>query len=338
MVNFLDDNVIGLHQVIVLQHVSHTVKTAILKQLIYAWEHKYELEVLLSPFGHKYIEGVIVREQSFAIVTEESMTTKRSCATPFTLRNYIDPHIDHKRMRCVQRNIDEWMAKAYDDFSVGLKIHDDLEAVYIKQMDFSKADALAEQLIQDLLTDVDKRKQTAKVFRRLFGTNTSDGVVNVVPQLLAERDKNYYLKGRAGTGKSTFMKRVVTACQDYGLDLELYHCSFDPNSIDMVIVPDLNVSIFDSTNPHEFFPKYAGDEIIDLYEKTVTPGTDEKYAEEIERITKHYKSYMKAGMGKLTKAGRLLDEFESAFTFRYEDIQVATVDLVEKHHLLPVTY
>src|SRR5699024_20254 len=104
--------------------------------------------------------------------------------------------------------------------------------------------------------------------------------------------KNYYLKGGVVTGKSTIMKRIVVACMHYGLDLELYHCSFDPDSIDMVIIHDLNVSIFDSTDPHEFFPKYEEDEIIDMYEETVTPGTDETYQKEIKRITEQYKSYM----------------------------------------------
>src|SRR5699024_11280704 len=96
--------------------------------------------------------------------------------------------------------------------------------------------ALADQLLTNILSNVDKRDRTSSVYRRLFGTNTPEGAVNIVPELLSPMYKNYYLKGRAGTGKSTLMKRIVAACKDYGLDLELYHCSFDPDSIDMVII------------------------------------------------------------------------------------------------------
>src|SRR5699024_12618825 len=79
-------------------------------------------------------------------------------------------------------------------------------------------------------------------------SNTSDGAVNIVPSLIHPLKNRYYLKGRAGTGKSHFMKKVMQACQRHGFDIELYHCSFDPNSVDMVLVRDLDFCIFDSTD------------------------------------------------------------------------------------------
>src|SRR5699024_10941544 len=158
------------------------------------------------------------------------------------------------------------------------------------------------------------------------------GAVNIVPELLSPMDKNYYLKGRAGTGKSTLMKRIVAASKDYGLDVELYHCSFDPDSIDMVIIDDWNVSFFDSTDHHEFFPKYEEDEITDVYDETVTPGTDETYQKEIKRITELYKSYMKKGMTHVREAGRLLDQVESEITVHHHDAQAIAIaeDIIDK--------
>src|SRR5699024_6696608 len=144
---------------------------------------------------------------------------------------------------------------AYNYFATGLTIHDDLEAIYIHKMDFKKADALADQLLTNILSNVDKRDRTSSVYRRLFGTNTPVGAVSIVPELLSPMDKNHYLKGRAGTGRSTLMERIVAACKEYCLELELYHCSCAHDSIDMVITHDFNVSIFDSTDPHEIFPK-----------------------------------------------------------------------------------
>src|SRR5690606_31689042 len=102
----------------------------------------------------------------------------------------------------------------------------------------------------------------------------ADGVVNEVPYILNQVKNVYHIKGRAGTGKSTFMRRVVAACEAYGFDLELYHCSFDPGSLDMLLVRELDFCIFDSTEPHEFFPTREGEQIIDLYEEAVNPGTD----------------------------------------------------------------
>src|SRR5699024_5926954 len=108
--------------------------------------------------------------------------------------------------------------------------------------------------------------------------------------------KRYFIKGRAGTGKSHLMKQVLEECEAYGLDVEIYHCSFDPDSIDMLIIRELDCCLFDSTDPHALDPNRVDDEVIDMYEKTVKHGTDEKYETEIARITKQYKGEMKKGL------------------------------------------
>src|SRR5699024_10128680 len=178
--------------------------------------------------------------------------------------------------------VDKHTQAAYDSFKTGLAVHDDLEKIYIDQMDFNKADDVAEKFIKSLLRGVQEQNRKSYTYRRLFGTNTSDGAVNIVPSLIHPLKNRYYFKGRAGTGKAHFMKKVMQACQNHGFDIELYHCSFDPNSVDMVLVRDLDFCIFDSTDPHEVMPEREEDVVIDLYEKTVTTGTDEKFADEIE--------------------------------------------------------
>ncbi len=44
------------------------------------------------------------------------------------------------------------------------------------------------------------------------------------------------------------------------------------------------------------FPSREGDEIIDMYALIVTPGTDEKYAEEIRDVSIQYKAKMNEAM------------------------------------------
>jgi hypothetical protein len=110
------------------------------------------------------------------------------------------------------------------------------------------------------------------------------------------------------------MKKVMKAAEDHGFDIELYHCSFDPNSVDMVLIRELEFCIFDSTDPHEYFPNGPGEEEIDMYEKTVTPGTDEKYEKEITELNTTYKSYMKQGVVELKAAGEIINQVEQRFT------------------------
>ena len=94
--------------------------------------------------------------------------------------------------------------------------------------------------------------------------------------------------GQSGSGKSTFMKKIAEQALSHGFDTEVYHCSFDPNSLDMIIMRELDVCLFDSTAPHEYFPSRTNDEIIDIYEIAVTSGTDERYADELAEIQTAY--------------------------------------------------
>ena len=43
---------------------------------------------------------------------------------------------------------------------------------------------------------------------------------------------------------------LVGAIAIHYFDVEIYHCGFDPHSLDMVIVREVGIAIFDSTSPH----------------------------------------------------------------------------------------
>ncbi|RKQ35594.1 hypothetical protein [Oceanobacillus halophilus] len=317
-VNYIHSNVEELNQVIILKHPSHTLKTSIIHQMIDYYKSQREIEVLLSPLGKKYLDGVIIREKSLAIINDRISTPDLAGAIE------IDCSLFMKHRPVLDTDLEEkftyYNEEAYKNFATGLKVHDDLEKIYINEMDFERADELADDVIQEHVEKREKQRFESKVYHRLFGTNTVDGVVNEIPHLIENISTVYYIKGRAGTGKSTLMKKVSKACENKGYGVELYHCSFDPNSLDMVLVRELGLCIFDSTDPHEFFPNREGEKVIDVYEEAVTPGTDEKYESQINQVNREYKSYMKQGIVELKKAGEYLEKIEDKFGFSKKEI------------------
>lgn len=96
----------------------------------------------------------------------------------------------------------------------------------------------------------------------------------------------------------------------------------------MLIVRDLDFCMFDSTDPHEFFPDRESEATVDLYEELVTPGTDEKYALEINRVNGDYKAYMKKGIKHLNAAGNHLEIMEDHYTFDNMQVNKITEDLM----------
>ncbi|HLR03957.1 MAG TPA: hypothetical protein VK111_14530 [Virgibacillus sp.] len=312
-INKLTSNVDTMTQIIYLNHPSKLLKTWIIKQIIESYGKSPDLEILCSSLSKEYIEGMIMRKKSMAIVDGCLDTGEFTWATRIDLTELKDANEQGmKALFSTASHINELLKKAYTQFEIGLRVHDDLEAIYIQEMDFDVADQMIAHFISQHVNTIPDKKSASHIYHRMFGTNTAEGAVNVASEIMYTIPERFILKGRAGTGKSVFMKRVTRACEQKGLDIELYHCSFDPSSIDMVVVRD-HFCMIDGTDPHEMNPERPTDIIIDLYEKTVTPGTDEKYAEQIHSVTKEYKSYMKEGMAFMKQAGRICSKQENLY-------------------------
>jgi NACHT domain. len=86
-----------------------------------------------------------------------------------------------------------------------------------------------------------------------LGSNTTDGFVGRFDKLL-QTSTAVILKGGAGCGKSTLMKKVAAEAKQRGLDVEYFYCSGDVNSLDGVSIPALNIAVLDGTEPHSLEP------------------------------------------------------------------------------------
>ncbi|UQW96281.1 PRK06851 family protein [Rummeliibacillus sp. G93] len=201
---------------------------------------------------------------------------------------------------------------AYENYNKALAIHDEWEAIFISNTDYDQLDELAEDLQKQFFGDLTLNKDSA-IFHRFLGAATPNGAVDFVPNLTEGVRKRYFLKGRPGTGKSTLLKRLAKTAKAKGFDVEIYHCGFDPNSLDMLIFRELGIAIFDSTAPHEYFPTREGDEIIDLYNLAITSGTDEKYESELQEIQEAYKSSMDEATVYLAKAKAAHEKLENIY-------------------------
>ncbi len=202
--------------------------------------------------------------------------------------------------------------RAYAGFAEALRIHDEWEAVYFETMDFAAADELTDEYKDILFGDL-KLEKLSRVDHRFLGAATPAGAVDFVPNLTEGLPRRFFLKGRPGSGKSTMLKKLAATAIERGFDIEIYHCGFDPNSLDMIIVRELGFAIFDSTAPHEYFPERAGDDIVDMYLRCIKPGTDEANAEVLSGIKERYTSQMKQSTQHLAEAKSFHDQLEQIY-------------------------
>lgn len=193
------------------------------------------------------------------------------------------------------------LSAAYTAFAEALAIHDEWESFYIENMDLRKADELARSLTQSMMAGRSLAK-TAAVRHLFLGAATPDGPVDYIQNLTNKVKQRIFIKGRPGTGKSTLLKQLAAHAEASGFDVDVFHCGFDPNSLDMLIFPELSIAIFDSTAPHEHDPDRDSDTVLDMYAQLVAPGIDERYAEELDAIKTRYSERMNKATSHLAKA------------------------------------
>lgn len=90
------------------------------------------------------------------------------------------------------------------------------------------------------------------------GANTSIGFYSGFDGIFAESKKTFFIKGAPGTGKSSFMKRIMERQKSLGHIVSAFHCSSDPDSLDGILDETVMGAIIDATAPHACDPPYPG--------------------------------------------------------------------------------
>ena len=158
-----------------------------------------------------------------------------------------------------------WQEKCIGMLEMAIKIHDDWEAVTQSCMDWQALDEQVSRLKAEIFQSITLNKTGART-HRLLGTLTPTGALNTVESMTKNLARRFMIKGKPGTGKSSLLKGIADEAIARGLDAQVVWCGLDAGSVDMIIIPELNLCIFDSTDPHSFEPEEgrAGDAIFDI--------------------------------------------------------------------------
>lgn len=321
-ISLFDSSLQQLNRLYILKGGPGTGKSTMIRTLGQKFAQKgYDLWYIHCARDHDSLDGLIVPALQFGIV-DGTPPHVIEPVIPGVVGEYInlgeawDTNMLRKyrgELEQLQQKINDTYQNAYDEFAKALHVHDNWESVYIENMNFEAANQLTGEYIQHLFGK-HQLARTARVDRRFLGASTPAGAVDFVPNLTEGLARRYFIKGRPGSGKSTMLKQVAKAAEERGFDVEIYHCGFDPQSVDMVIVRALGFAIFDSTKPHEYFPERNGDTIIDMYEKCIRPGTDERYAKQLAICERDYSASMKTAIDHLKTAHEYHKEMENIYS------------------------
>ena len=346
--NYFSSNLCGLDKIYILKGGPGSGKSTLMKKVGQMYHsNNYDVEFIHCSSDVDSLDGVIIRKLGVAIVDGTSPHVIEPIA-PGAIEQYvhlgdawdIDKLTSNKEsILLLQVEIANCYSKVYELYAKAKKVHDEWENIYIANMDFEAANQLAKKLIELIFDTTDEVEvDEGYEYHRFFGAPTGNGPVDFVLGLTDPIQTRYFIKGRPGTGKSSMLRKIVKESVSRGFETEVYHCAFDPDSLDMVLIPALDVCIFDSTSPHEYFPQREGDIIVDVYQEAVEPNTDEKFEDELKDISSRYRTLTKEAASYLAKAKCLHDDLEkiyvSATDFnKVTEIRKALIGQIQKIQL-----
>ncbi|WP_146200568.1 hypothetical protein [Paenibacillus agaridevorans] len=316
--NLLESSLMGIDLLYVARPAPAAAQSAAMRIIAEeALSASCDVWLLHRPEDHELLDGVIIPSRKTGFIHEGALPLHMR-PLPADIRckaihlsqaaSGSESGLGSGDLIVAEGSLQESEGNAYNCFARALDIHDDWEAIYISAMSFEAANRVANAYVSRLFGETSLPKEGRRD-DRFLGAATPAGAIDFVPGL-TQGLKRYLIKGRAGSGKSTLLKRLAAEGLRRGYDVEVYHCGFDPNSIDMVIVRELGTAVFDSTAPHEYFPDRETDEIIDMYDLCIAKGTDELHADQLAPIQSGYASAMKEAIGHLAEARRLRNAAE----------------------------
>lgn len=299
----------GLNAVYALQGFPGMGKSTLLQHLsALATGRGLDVQEFHSSMNPGELDALIVTDQLIGFVDENACGTLDLPGTEIVkvdLRPALDEEriagIDPAELDAMNGRLAASLSQAYAAFAAALRVHDEWESFYIESMDFRKANELAQSLADSIFQGrkLDKRAAVRHLF---LGAATPVGAIDYIQNLTDGMDRRIFIKGRPGSGKSTLLKRLAADAEKSGIDVDVFHCGFDPNSLDMLIFPELGLALFDSTAPHEHFPNRDSDEVLDMYAQLIAPGIDERYAKELYEIKQRYAAKMQEATAYLAEA------------------------------------
>lgn len=235
-------------------------------------------------------------------------------------------NLENNKIEILQCNkeISACFQRAFKYLKAAEPIFYDIEVKNADIMNFGKLNKFTEEFIEELFTGIENNEELS-VPRHLFGTAiTPIGHVDYGDSLLQDATKVYYLDGKIGYGRTTFLKRVYERAVLKGLKVEVFHYPLIPEKIEGIMIEDLGVAITTSS-------LFKDQNIINLG-KFVNKDKLDEYKEELEVNERILDELINYAISNLKKAKSNHDIIENYYipNMNFEKVNQLKDQLIEK--------
>ncbi len=294
----LHDNIIDINRnmLYIIKGMPGGGKSSMMKEIgKRALDNGYSVEYQHCPSDPNSIDGVVIKELGIAIV-DGTLPHAVEPVYPGLIDKLIDLslYIESDQLELYKEEIMKAKKKnksayrrAFNFFKASKAIYDEIENTNKLNVDFEKTNYLSLNYIDRIFNeDVVLNDFVGFKERHLFSeAYTPEGYIDYTSSLLDGRKIRYYLKGNIGTGKTTFLKRIIEEAKIRNYHVEVYHNPLIPSKLDSVLIIELDTIISTSIEAKKYihtvidFDEFFNEEFLNkedfrLFQSLVDKGID----------------------------------------------------------------
>ncbi|MDP4093130.1 MAG: ATPase, partial [Bacillota bacterium] len=203
----------------------------------------------------------------------------------------------------------QFFTRAYKFLKAAWAVYEDSAVINGWALEKGKLNALAMELINELFGEKPAADVEGKQ-RRLFGSAiTPDGFRNYLDSVLDQR-RVYEIKGGLATGEDILLDKINNAAIERGYYVEAYFCPLNPNKIEHLVIPGLDISFMTSNAYHSAsVPKYI---IIDIKQYQKKDILD-KYNDDLIQNHEEFDNLLSIALLSVSRAKAVHDRLETYY-------------------------
>lgn len=228
---------------------------------------------------------------------------------------------DHKKTIIRLRgHIKDAYKRAYRYLGAARQAFSEIETVHQSALEHGVLNQMAATLVEELLSERWIAGRPGRT-RHLFGSAiTPAGPRNYLETLIGPARRKVVITGRPGTGKATLVEKVAAHAMERGYAIECFHCPFDPEKTQHVLIPEIDTAITTSVAPHVW--SGAVDMIVDT-DDALDLSCVERHQDRICTADDLYQNLFTAAVQALGEARQAHGELE---TYYIPHMDFAAVD------------
>ncbi|HOB19644.1 MAG TPA: hypothetical protein PKO35_02930, partial [Candidatus Atribacteria bacterium] len=201
---------------------------------------------------------------------------------------------------------------------------------YISEaMDKTRYNKITRILVDSIFADKAREVRPEPNARHLFASAiTSRGIVDHLETLLDNVMNLYTVKGEPGSGVKELIARIAQEASERGFYTEQYHCPYEPDKLDMVIIPSIGTAVLNSSLPYHLDIKKLDQvriiEEIDL-NSCLRQQEIRQFDEELQDAKLRYNSLVAKAIRSLAKAMDIHARLEQIYAEAMDFEQVSQV-------------